>query len=131
MWTWNAMRLKAQREKILKIEMEADRIKCLTESLRTRLDWILNEIPTSLKWEDKLTLSDFLLHIQKPKGYSIERQRGAFLDAMLLSTWLPIWHINGQPITGINQLSQSKTANDIVMVVNVLLKEINDFPSTN
>lgn len=116
------MRLKAQREKMLKIEIEADRIKWLTETLKAWIIWILNEIPNTVKIQNNLALHDFLLHIQKPKGYTVDRQRGVYIDALLISTWLWIWHINGQSVTSVDKIAQSKITNDMALVVKNLLE---------
>ncbi len=123
MWTGNAMRLKAQQDKIMKTEDEYNKITWLGELIREKLNTILMEIASSSEWDTNISLRDFLIHIQKPKGYTIDIQRGYSLDAILLSTWLPIWYIDGKPIAQISKISQWKVGNDIILAVKRLLDE--------
>ena len=120
MWTGNAMSLLAQQEKAQKEDSEKKRIEDLSSWFRNALQSIIAEMPSIFKWQKKPTLAEFLLHIQKPKNYTIDPQRWVYLDAVLLSTGFNIWHNNGIPVKSVNEIKDAKASNDIVKIVKLL-----------
>ena len=124
MWTGNAMRLLAQQQKAKKEETERERIEELSTSFSSTLQSIIAEMPPIFKGQKKPTLTEFLSHIQKPKGYAIDPQRWAYLDAVLLSTGFMIWHNNGAPVKSVNDVNGAKVSNDIVKVVKLLSAQL-------
>lgn len=124
MWTVNAMSLLAQRQKAQKKEIERKKNEELSTSFSSTLQSIIAEMPPIFRWQKKPTLAEFLSHIQKPKGYIIDPQRWAYLDAVLLSTDFMIWHHNGIPVKSVNEVNGAKVSNDIVKVVRFLSSQL-------
>ncbi len=124
MWTGNAMSLLAQQKKAQKEETERKKIEELSISFSGILESIIVEMPPIFQWQKKPTLADFLLHIQKPKGYTIDSQRWAYLNAVLLSTGFMIWHNNGVPVKSVNDVNGTKVSNDIIEVVKLLSAQL-------
>lgn len=114
------MSLLAQQEKAQKEDSEKKRIEDLSSWFRNALQSIIAEMPSIFKWQKKPTLAEFLLHIQKPKNYTIDPQRWVYLDAVLLSTGFNIWHNNGIPVKSVNEIKDAKASNDIVKIVKLL-----------
>lgn len=118
------MSLRAQQQKAQKEEAERKKIEELSTSFSNALQSIIAEMPPIFKWQKKPTLTEFLLHIQKPKGYMIDAQRWTYLDAVLLSTGFMIWHNNGVPVKSVNDVNGAKVSNDIVKVVKLLSAQL-------
>lgn len=124
MWTGNAMSRLAHQQREQKEEAEKKRIEELSNSFSNTLQSIIAEMPPIFKGQKKPTLTEFLSHIQKPKGYAIDPQRWSYLDAVLLSTGFMIWHNNGAPVKSVNDVNGAKVSNDIVKVVKLLSAQL-------
>ena len=124
MWTDNAMSLLAQQKKAQKEDAERKKIAELSTSFSNTLQSIIDEMPPIFKGQKKPTLAEFLYHIQKPKGYTIDPQRWAYLDAVLLSTSFMIWHNNGVPVKSLNDVKDAKVSNNIVKVIKLLSAQL-------
>ncbi len=124
MWTGNAMSVLAQQQRVQKEETERKRIEELSASFTSTLQSIIAEMPPIFKWQKRPTLAEFLSHIQKLKGYTIDPQRWTYLDAVLLSTGFKIWHYNGVPVKSVNDVKDAKVSNDIVKVVKLLSAQL-------